>query len=118
MSYIDSYLLPVPKANLDAYRVMTEGAGKIWMEHGALAYTEGILDAVDSKLNRGSFSKAAAAVEGQTVAIAFVVFKSREHRDEVSAKVYADPRIAGCDGPAIFDMNRQINAGFKVIANY
>ena len=118
MNYIDSYLLPVPEKNLDAYRKMAEGAGKIWMEHGALAYTECIADDVFSTLHRGSFAKAASAVDGETIAIAYVVFRSREHRDEVSAKVYADPRIMDCDGPMIFDMNRQINAGFKIIARY
>ena len=38
--YVDGYVLPLPKANLDAYRKMAEKAGKIWIEHGALEFRE------------------------------------------------------------------------------
>jgi uncharacterized protein YbaA (DUF1428 family) len=40
MRYVDGFLLPVPKKNLQAYRRMAEKAGKIWREHGALEYRE------------------------------------------------------------------------------
>jgi uncharacterized protein YbaA (DUF1428 family) len=31
--YVDGFVLPVPKRNLDAYRRMARKAGKIWREH-------------------------------------------------------------------------------------
>ena len=37
MSYVDGFVLPVPKKNLPAYRRMAAKAGKIWREHGAIA---------------------------------------------------------------------------------
>ena len=40
MQYVDGYVLPVPKKNLDAYRRLAGKAGKIWREHGALEYRE------------------------------------------------------------------------------
>ncbi len=38
MSYVDGYVLPVPRRNLPAYRRMAKDAGKVWRQHGALQY--------------------------------------------------------------------------------
>ena len=35
MNYVDGYVLPVPKKNIQAYRRMAQKAGKVWREHGA-----------------------------------------------------------------------------------
>ena len=35
MSYVDGFVVPVPKKNLAAYRRMARKMGKIWREHGA-----------------------------------------------------------------------------------
>ena len=40
MSYVDGFVLAVPKANVEAYRKIARKAGKIWMEYGALEYVE------------------------------------------------------------------------------
>ena len=44
MHYVDGYVLPVPKKNLQTYRRMAQKAGKIWREHGALEYRECVGD--------------------------------------------------------------------------
>jgi uncharacterized protein YbaA (DUF1428 family) len=44
MSYVDGFVVPVPRKNLPAYRRMARKAGKIWREHGALEYKEWISD--------------------------------------------------------------------------
>lgn len=46
MSYVDGFVLAVPKAKLDDYKKLANLAGPIWMEHGALAYVECIGDDV------------------------------------------------------------------------
>jgi uncharacterized protein YbaA (DUF1428 family) len=46
MSYVDGFVLAVPKANLEAYKDMTKLGGKIWMEYGALSYVECLADDV------------------------------------------------------------------------
>jgi uncharacterized protein YbaA (DUF1428 family) len=46
--YVDGFVLPVPKANLEGYRRMAQDAGKVWREDGALEYTECIADDVKS----------------------------------------------------------------------
>ena len=44
--YVDGYVLPVPKKNLQSYRRMAQKAGKVWREHGALEYIECVADDV------------------------------------------------------------------------
>jgi uncharacterized protein YbaA (DUF1428 family) len=50
MAYVDGFLLPVPKRKLQAYRRMSQKAGKIWREHGALEYRECVGDDLDQKM--------------------------------------------------------------------
>jgi uncharacterized protein YbaA (DUF1428 family) len=44
--YVDGFVLPVPKDNVEAYRRIAEDAGKVWREHGALEYIECVADDV------------------------------------------------------------------------
>ncbi len=46
MAYTDGFIVPVPKKKLPAYRRMAQKAGKIWKEHGALAFRECVADDV------------------------------------------------------------------------
>ena len=52
---------------------------------------------------------------GETVLFAWIVFKSRAHRDQVNAKVIADPRLAAMMDAKVmpFDTKRMIYGGFK-----
>ncbi len=49
MSYVDGFVVPVPKSNVDAYRAFSEKAGAVWKEHGALEYREFIADDVQAR---------------------------------------------------------------------
>ena len=42
--YVDGFVIPVPTARIDDYRVVAENAAKIWKEHGALDYWECVGD--------------------------------------------------------------------------
>lgn len=116
--YVDGYVLPVPKKKLAAYRRMASKAGKIWMKHGALDYKECVGD--DLKVPKGCgtpFTRLAKLKPGEVVVFSYVVYKSRAHRDQVKAKVFADPRINElCDPNDMpFDMKRMASGGFKTI---
>lgn len=116
MPYVDGFVLPVPTANLAAYRKMARKAGRIWREHGALEYRECVGDDLDVKMGT-PFGKLARAKPGETVVFAWIVYKSRSHRDRVLKKVMADPRLgAGMDPKAMpFDMKRMAWGGFRTI---
>ncbi len=51
MRYVDGYLLPDHKKNLQAYFQMVKKAGQIWREHGALEYREGVGDDLKVKMS-------------------------------------------------------------------
>lgn len=119
MKYVDGYVLPVPKKNLKAYANMAKKAGKIWREHGALDYKECAGDDLNVK-GLVPFSKSVKLKEGEIVVFAYVVFKSRAHRDKVNAKVMNDPRLNDMmDTKNMpFDMKRMIYGGFKTIVDF
>lgn len=128
MTYVDGFVLPVPEGKIAAYREMAEMAGKIWIDHGALLYKECVLEDAEPKMPEGApesckitpFRKLAAAQNGETVIFAFIVYHSRAHRDEVNAKVMADPRMK-CDAGNMsvmpFDPSRMTFGGFETIVD-
>ena len=112
--YVDGFLLPVPRKNLEAYRRMAQKAGKVWRDHGAIEFREFVAD--DVKVGkRTSFPRSVKRKPGETVVFSWIVFKSREHRDRVNAKVMKDPRLAKMMDPKAlpFDGKRMIYGGFK-----
>ena len=118
MSYVDGFVLPLPRKNMNAYRRMAQKAGKIWRDHGALDYKECVGD--DLKVPMGMpFPKQLKLKPGETVVFAFIVYKSRAHRDKVNAKVMKDPRLmASCDSKNMpFDCKRMCYGGFKVLVD-
>ena len=116
MTYVDGFVAPVPKDKIEAYREMSEMAGKVWREHGALAYVECIADDVPEGKTT-DFYRAVKREPGETVAFAYAVYESREHRGAVHAKVMADPRLKEDMDPARmpFDTKRMFWGGFKPI---
>ncbi|SFD67000.1 Protein of unknown function [Massilia yuzhufengensis] len=46
MAYVDGFLIPLPKSNIERYREVATRCGEIWREHGALQFRECIADDV------------------------------------------------------------------------
>ncbi|HEX5044995.1 MAG TPA: DUF1428 domain-containing protein [Candidatus Polarisedimenticolaceae bacterium] len=118
MSYVDGFLIPLPKKNVAAYRRMSAKAGKIWRELGALEYRECVGDDLAVKMGV-PFPRAAKAKGGETVVFSWIVYRSKAQRDRVNAKVMKDPRIAKMmEGEVMpFDVKRMAYGGFKVIVD-
>jgi len=118
--YIDGFVFPLPQDKLQAYKEVVEKVAEIWKEHGALDYSEFILD--DPKME-GIRSFTEVVNEGEVAIFGWVSFESREARDEVNKKVASDPRMTGLIGPLmqpptpIFDPGRMIYGGFKSFVN-
>lgn len=118
MQYVDGFVIPVPRRQLAYYRRIAQKAGKIWKEHGALAYVEAVGDDLKPKGIVATFPKHARVKAGETVIFSFILYKSRAHRDRVNAKVMKDPRMnammeQGASMP--FDMKRMVYGGFKTL---
>ncbi len=113
--YVDGFVVPVPKKNIDAYRRLSETAGRVWKEHGALEYVECIADDVKpGKVT--SFPQAVKLEDDEVVVFSWIVYESREHRDRVNAAVMSDPRLKDMDPKTMpFDAMRMFWGGFKVM---
>ena len=118
MRYVDGYVVPVPKRNLQTYRRMAQKAGKIWRDHGALEFRECVADDVKPGKHT-SFPQSVKLKPGETVMFSWIVFKSRAHRDRVNAKVMKDPRLTPMMDPKTlpFDGKRMFWGGFKVLVS-
>lgn len=114
MSYVDGFVLVVPKKKIPAYAKMARLAGKVWREHGALEYRECVGDDVKVKFGM-PFSKLVKTKPGETIVFAYIVYRSRAHRDKVNAKVMADPRLQKMPPDMPFDPKRMAYGGFKTI---
>lgn len=116
MSYIDGFVVPVPKAKIEAYKAVAELASQVWREHGALEYREWIADDVKpGKVT--SFPQSVQLQDDETVVFAWIVFKSRAHRDEVNQKVMEDSRMKTDPSTWPFDGKRLIYGGFAPLLN-
>ncbi|MBC7738120.1 MAG: DUF1428 domain-containing protein [Candidatus Saccharibacteria bacterium] len=115
MAYVDAFVLPVYRDREDDYREMAELGCKVWIEHGALTYVECRADDVpDGKVT--SFPMAVKLEPNEVVYVSYITYRDRAHRDEVNAKVMADPRMQGMkDTP--FDLKRMIFGGFTPIVS-
>ena len=118
--YVDGFVLVVPADKREAYKKMAETGRDAWMKHGALQYIESRSDDLkpqemgDEKTR--PFGDMAGAKDGEEVWFSFIVFESKEHRDEVNAKVMEE--MAETEWPADFempaDMTRMACGGFAV----
>jgi uncharacterized protein YbaA (DUF1428 family) len=115
MSYVDGFVLVVPKKKLAVYKRMATLASKVWRDHGALDYRECVGE--DLKVKFGMpFTKLAKTKLSETVVFSYIVYKSRAHRDKVNAKVMADKRITASMAQEMpFDPKRMAYGGFKTL---
>lgn len=119
MTYVDGFILVVPKDRVEDYRAMAEKAGHVWKEHGALSYRECMAEDLTT-LSGVSFNKLASAGDNDVVFFSYIEYKSREHRDEVNEKVMADERIkdsCGNQETMPFDINKMSYGGFQSIVD-
>ena len=116
--YVDGFVIPVRKNKLKAYVRMAKLGAKLWKEYGALEYYECVGDDLKAKMGM-PFTRLAKLKRGETVVFSFIVYKSRQHRDRVNARVMKDPRLNGPEMQKMpFDMKRFAWGGFKVLVSW
>lgn len=116
-------MLPVPNDKIEEYRAMAAEAGKSWIKHGALQYVECVGDDLEPDMGDveiTSFPDLVATDQDETVIFAFVVYASRDHRDEVNAAVHAEMEaMGGADDVEMpFDVARMAYGGFDALVEY
>jgi uncharacterized protein YbaA (DUF1428 family) len=114
--YVDSFIIPVPKKKLGDYKKIAKASAKVWKKCGALEYVENQADDV-AKGKITSFPRSVKLKSGETVMLAYVVYKSRSHRNQVMAKVMKDETLMKMWENMPFDGMRMIWGGFKTIVS-
>lgn len=113
MKYVDGYVLPVPKKNIKAYLKMARLGEKVWRKCGALDYKECVGDDLTPDCG-WPFPKMAKLKSNETIIFAYIVFKSRAHRDQVNKKVMGImEKMSGFPKKMPFDIKRMAYGGFK-----
>jgi uncharacterized protein YbaA (DUF1428 family) len=119
--YVDGFVLVVPKDKTEEYKKMAEDGRDSWMKHGALQYFECQgHDLVPQEMGgekARAFTEMAGASDTDSVWFSFIIFNSKEHRDEVNAKVMAEMSKQANDYQDMvmpFDMKQMAYGGFQV----
>lgn len=127
-TYIDAYILVVPKDKVEKYRKMAQDGCNMWMKHGALSYRECMGQDLTPNMEWMEtlpFPQLANLKEGETVWFSYIEYASKEHRDEVNKKVMEAWEEKGKENPNymddyidVFDMKRFSTGGFSIeVAN-
>lgn len=111
--YVDGYVIPIKRKNIRAYKKMAEWGCRVWMKHGALSYYECVMD--DFAKHGLGFKKMAKLKVGETAVFAFVVYKSKAHRNQVNKRVMKEMHQSAMPPEMPFDMKRFAMAGCKAI---
>lgn len=111
MSYVDGFVVPVPKKKLADYKKVAKACGKVWLKYGALSYVECVADDVKpGKLT--SFPQAVMLKKDEVVVFSWITYRSRKDRDRVNKAVMNDEKIMKVMATEPFDGKRLIYGGF------
>lgn len=115
-SYVDGFVMPVPRRKVAEYCRLAKLSSKVWKDHGAIDYFECIADDVTWG-KRTSFPRSVKLKRSEEVWFSWIVYRNRQHRDRVMAKVMKDKRLASMMdvGKMPFDAKRMIFGGFKAV---
>lgn len=108
MAYIDGFIMPIQIKDIEAYRALASHAGEVWIDHGALEYSQCITD------DGPQFSHHFDLSPDEAMLLCWIVYRSREDRDRINVDALKDPRITRLDPKTMpFDGKRLIFGGFK-----
>jgi uncharacterized protein YbaA (DUF1428 family) len=120
--YVDGFVLVIPKGKEAEYQKMAEEGRDSWMKHGALQYFECRGDDFKQHemgdIKSRSYKEMAGAGDDENVWFSFIVFESKEHRDEVNTKVMAEmgeEYDEQTDFEMPNDMKKMAYGGFEVV---
>ena len=114
MTYVDGFVTAVPTANRIAFLDHARAAAAVFREHGALSVVECWGDDVpDGEIT--SFPQAVKSRPDETVCFSWILWPSRDVRNEAMPKIMSDPRMDPTSVPMPFDGKRMIYGSFEVL---
>ena len=115
MSYVDGFVIPVPKGKIAAYKKMATWGKTMWMKHGALQYFECEGDDLAGMPECANFKTMAGLKPSETAFFSFIIFKNKAHRNAVNKKVMAEMTAQSMPDAMPFDVKRMAYGGFKTL---
>jgi uncharacterized protein YbaA (DUF1428 family) len=120
MSYIDGFVIAVPKANKQKFIDHATNADSMFIEMGAIRVLECWADDVpDGTLT--DFRKAVQATDDEDVIFSWIEWPDKETRDKSYAVMMdpdsKDPRMDMEKNPMPFDGKRMIYGGFRPVVD-
>lgn len=116
MNYVDGYVIPVPTTRREAYRKLAQEMSAVFRQHGALQVVECWGDDVpEGKVT--SFPMAVQRRPDEAVVFSWVVWPSKQSRDDGMKKVMEHPGMQTGPDAMPFDAQRMIFGGFEVIVD-
>jgi uncharacterized protein YbaA (DUF1428 family) len=114
MTYFEGFIVPVPKANKEAYRKHASEGAPLFQEFGVTRMVEAWGDDVaDGKVT--DFKKAVNAKDDEDVVFSWFEYPDRKARDAANEKMMSDPRMKDMGTNMPFDGKRMIMGGFDAI---
>jgi uncharacterized protein YbaA (DUF1428 family) len=117
MAYVDGFVIAVPRKKMKSYVKMAREGKKMWMKLGALDYKECVADDIKAKWGTTPLSTVMKLKPGETVVFSYILYKSREHRDRVNAKIMQTMKETSQPMDMPFAMKRMTYGGFRVIVS-
>jgi len=115
MTYVDGFVIPIPKSKTKAYIKMAQWGKRVWMKHGALEYFECVGDNLTSMPGCGDFKKMAKLKPNETAFFSFIIYKNKAHQKAVNKKVMAEMMKHGMPKDMPFDTKRMAYGAFKTV---
>jgi uncharacterized protein YbaA (DUF1428 family) len=116
MSYVDGFILPLPKGKEDEYRKLAETFAKKAQDQGAIGTVEALGDGLEHG-HTTDFYKAVQATDDENVVFSFILWPDKEVRDRGWEKIMADPDMQPGAQPMPFDGKRMFWGGFNPLLN-
>ena len=115
-TYVDGYVIPIANNKVAAYKKMAKMGCKVWMKHGALSYFECVADDTKAPYSM-NFPTLCKIKKNETLIFAFIVFKSKAHRNKVNALVHKEfSQMPGAQNFSMpFDVSKMAFGGFKTL---
>ena len=108
--YVDGFITPIPNENKEAFREHSQKIAAMFKDLGALSWVQCWGDEFPPQ-KEVSFQKAVACREDETVCFAYIVWPSREFRNQ-AMQAFAKT-ASEMDFPKLFDHSRMIIGGFE-----
>lgn len=117
MTYVDGYVLAVPRDKKEAYAIQAEVFASFAKRHGALSIMESWQDEVsEGKLS--DFFRAVQCKADEAVVFAWTIWPSKKVRDAGIKAMQEEPAFADQMKDLPFDVSRMIFGGFETFIEH